>query len=99
MFSFQLPGSAHKTRTIRYDDSLHRLARYGNMAGQFKTFWDSTGGLWMAGTAVINPNQWATQGLGNFSCSDEYPVIQLQRIKLCSLETVSVFGQACSGAL
>jgi len=29
--------------------------RFGNMAGQFKTFWDSTGGLWMAGKLMGKP--------------------------------------------
>lgn len=29
--------------------------RFGNMAGQFKTFWDSTGQLWMQGKLVGKP--------------------------------------------
>lgn len=29
--------------------------RYGNMAGQFKTFWDSTGGLWLSGKLTGKP--------------------------------------------
>ncbi|KAK9809743.1 hypothetical protein WJX73_001933 [Symbiochloris irregularis] len=29
--------------------------RFGNMAGQFKQFWDSTGGLWMKGALAGKP--------------------------------------------
>jgi multimeric flavodoxin WrbA len=37
--------------------------RFGNMAGQFKTFWDSTGQLWMQGLQYSTPPQKASSVL------------------------------------